>query len=57
MKGHKVVNYHEWISIPDIFNTLAEAKQARLGWEFKKGSVIEAFNFKSRFVKTIKIND
>lgn len=57
MKGYKVVNYHEWMSIFDIFTTLAEAKQARADWKYKKGSVIESFNSKSKFVKTIKVGD
>lgn len=57
MKGFKVCNYKEWKSLPEIFPNITEAKKARLNWEHKKGSVIEMFNSKTSYVKTIKVND
>lgn len=54
MKGFKVVNYNEWVSIPDIFGTVYDAKVARDSWKYKKGSVIESFNSKNKYAKIIK---
>ncbi len=52
-KGYKVVNYSEWANLPDIFTSLAEAKEARERWEYKVGSVIEQIGTKMRRAKVI----
>ncbi len=52
-KGFKVVNYSEWSNIPDIFNNLFDAKEARDKWEYKKGSVIEQIGTKMRRAKVV----
>jgi hypothetical protein len=52
-KGFKVVNYSEWANIPDIFNNITEAKEAREKWKYKKGSVIEQIGTKMRRAKVV----
>lgn len=54
MKGFKVVNYDKWVSIPDIFANLRLAKDAKSGWKFGQGAVIEYINSKSNKAKIIK---
>ena len=51
MKGYKVVNYDLWESLPDIFNSIDEAKKARKKWKNGKGAIIEQFNSKFGSVK------
>lgn len=52
-KGFKVVNYDKWLSLPDIFSNVKEARQAREKWKFGEGAVIESFNPKSSKAKII----
>ena len=47
MKGYKVVNYEKWVSLPDIFSTPKEAKDAKKVWKFGKDAVVEFFISKS----------
>jgi len=54
MKGYKVVSYNEWSSLPDIFTTLKEAKDAKAKWRLGERAVIESFNSKSSRAKIIK---
>ena len=49
--GFKVVNYHRWESLPDIFSSLKEAKDAKKDWAWGSGAVIEQFNYKSKSVR------
>jgi len=52
-KGYKVVNYREWVNIPDIFSTISEAIEARDKWEYKVGSVIEQIGTKMRRARVV----
>ena len=54
MKGYKVVSYNEWCSLPEIFSTLKEAKEAKAKWRLGEKAVIENFNSKSSRAKIIK---
>jgi len=54
VKGYKCINYHEWASLPDIFSTLREAKDAKVKWRLGDRAVIESFNSKSSRAKVIK---
>jgi hypothetical protein len=54
MKGYKVINYAEWTSLPEIFNTVNEAKQAKDKWQLGGKAVIESFNSKSNRARVIK---
>ncbi len=47
LKGYKVVNYDKWVSLPEIFSTLKEAKIAKENTNFGKDTVIEYFNSKN----------
>lgn len=51
MTGFKVVNYHRWESLPDIFTSITEAKGAKKEWKWGEGAVIEQFNSKSNSVR------
>lgn len=54
MKGYKVVNYDKWISLPEIFTTLRQARDAKAGWELGPKAIIESFNSKANRAKVIK---
>jgi hypothetical protein len=54
MKGYKCVNYDKWSSLPEIFNTLKDAKEAKSKWHLGDRAVIESFNSKSNRAKIIK---
>ena len=54
MKGYKCVNYNEWCSLPEIFSTLKEAKEAKAKWRLGEKAVIENFNSKSSRANIIK---
>ncbi len=51
IKGYKVVNYDKWISLPEIFGTLKEAKDAKSNTSFGKGTIIEYFNSRNSKAK------
>ena len=54
MKGYKVVNYDKWVSLPEIFSSPREAKEAKSKWHLGGQAVIESFNSKSPKAKIIK---
>lgn len=54
MKGYKVVSYDKWVSLPEIFGSLKDAKAAKAAWHLGDRAVIESFNSKSSRVKVIK---
>lgn len=54
MRGFKVVNYDKWISLPEIFNNLKDAREAKEKWHLGEKAVIESFNSKSNRAKVIK---
>jgi len=56
MKGFKVVNYNEWSSLPDIFTTMSQAKRGLESWKYSRGAVIESFNQKVKFTRTVFYN-
>ena len=53
MKGYKVVNYDKWTSLPEIFKTLKDAKEAKNNCTLGKDTVIEYFNSKNKKSKII----
>ena len=53
MFGYKVVNYNVWEALPDIFDTIKDAKDAKSKWCFKDGAIIEQFKSKNNKAKRI----
>lgn len=53
-RGFKVVCYDKWDSLPDIFNNLRAAKEAKQKWSLGDKAVIEYINSKSSKAKIIK---
>ena len=54
MKGYKVVNISEWASLPEIFNSVQDAREAKDEWKYGKTAVIEYFNSRNKRAKIIK---
>ena len=54
LRGYKVVNYSDWSSLPEIFDGIDQAKEAKSNWKYGKNAVIEYFNSKNKRVKTIR---
>jgi len=53
MKGYKVINYDKWTSLPEIFTTLREAKEAKKTSTLGKNTVVEYFNSRNTRAKRI----
>jgi hypothetical protein len=54
MTGYKVVNYHRWESLPNIFVSYFKAKIAKDKWKYGKDALIEKFNSKNNYAKILK---